>query len=287
MATIFLTVLKKLIKEQLTTSSKTLKWQAQYPLIYNQALSLQKKNIIDLLEIEIQEFKGSDNDEVDAAAINKIIGAARVRIQDKQEQHKKPRDEGETLDTLSDLIFHTDAFYTKLMTFNDKTKGEEKLVLINRICSAHEPASIIYYHAGCYLADEIFNPSSTLDTDIRSAKEEAIRLRLQALSERIKPDMPLSQRKEKAMEALSDLSTDNQNIVNPKSKGGFSLPFFSLAGVVSVKVPSDWFNPSEGRFGQEFSLAVSLISELSENDFETKFKGLEDASECERASALS
>ncbi|CEG58935.1 hypothetical protein [Legionella fallonii] len=271
--TIFLTVLKKLIKEKLTTTSKNLKWQAQYPLLYTQALSLQKQHIIDLLEIEIQDFKGSDDDEADAVAIKKIIGAARVKIQDKHEQHQKPRDEGDTLDILSNLIFHIDAFYTKLSTFNDKMKAENRLILINKSCNCFEPASIIYYHSACYLAEEIFNPSSTLDTVIRNAKEEAVRSRIQALSERIKPEMELEERKEKAMEALKDLSTDNQNIINPKSKGGFSLPFFSFGGVVSVKLPSEWFNPSEGRFGQEFSLAVSLVQELSEYDFKTKFKG--------------
>ncbi len=271
--TLFLTVLKQLIKEQLTTTSKTLKWQAKYPLVYNQPLSLQKKHIIDLLETEIQEFHGSGDDEADAVAVKKIIGTARVKIQEKHKQHNKPIDEGDTLDVLSNLIFHIEAFYTKIVTFNDKMKEDCKLILINKPCNCYEPAGIVYYHSVCYLADEIFNPSSSLDTTIRSAKEEAVRSRIQALSERIKPEMGLEERRGKAMEALKDLSTDNQNIINPKSKGGFSLPFFSVGGVVSLKLPSEWFNPSEGRFGQEFILAVSLVEELSEHDFKTKFKG--------------
>lgn len=41
--TIFLMVLKKLIKEQLNAASSTLESQAQYPSLYNQLLSLQKK----------------------------------------------------------------------------------------------------------------------------------------------------------------------------------------------------------------------------------------------------
>lgn len=270
--TIFLTVLKKLMKEKLTGVSKILEWQAQYPLVYTQTLSLQKKNIIDELELDIQGFQGTGDDKADATAIKDLIAAARVKIQDKNEAHKKPRDDGDTIALVSGLMFHVDAFYTKLVTFNDKEKSENKLVLINKPCCRYEPAGIVYYHSACYLAGEIFTPSSTLDKDIRNAKEEAVRARTQALSERIKPEMELEDRKNKAMEALKDLSSDNQTIINPKSKGGFSLPFFSVGGVVSLKVPSDWFNPSEGRFGQEFSLAVSLVEELSEHDFNTKFK---------------
>lgn len=270
--TIFLTVLKKLIKEKLTKVSSDLQWQAGYPLVYTQALSLQKKDIIDQLELEIQDFKCTGDDDADAKEITKKIGEFRVKIQKKQEDFGKKKDEGDTLEVLSNLIFHVDAFYKQLLVFNEKEKGENKLVLINKPCCRYEPAGIVYYHSACYYAGEIFTPASNIDRAIRVAKEEAVRARAQALNERITPEMGLEKRKEVAMEALKDLASDNLNIISPKSKGGYSLPFFTLAGVVSLKLPSDWFNPSEGRFGQEFNLAVSLVQDLTELEFKTKFK---------------
>jgi hypothetical protein len=259
--TIFLMVLTKLIKKQLNHTVTELTGQAEYPSVYNQLLSLQKKNILEILESKISKVESSGNDENDANAIVKLLEAHRVQIQEKQEEHGKSRDTGETLTTISNLMFHTNSFYTKLAGFVTKKEVTDKLSLINKTYT-NNPEDVIYYHSVYYVGEEVFNPSSSKDVAIRNAKEEAICDRIQSLSERIKPEFSLLERRSRALDILKDLATDNQNIINPKKSSGFSLPFFSLGGVVSLKVPKDWFNPSEGRFGQQFSIAHSIIRDM-------------------------
>ncbi len=276
--TIFLMVLKQLIKEQLNKTEAVLAYQATMPSIYDQLLSLQKKSILDELEKQIiVEFKATGDDETDSKAIGKLIEVSRVLIQDAQEEHGKPRDSGDTLVMMSNLIFHTNAFYTKLDAFNKQGKLEKiekvesqlqgkqapvKLRLINYPYSK-TPEHVIYYHAIFYFGEEIFKPCSG-DLEIRKRKEDAVFERIQSLSERIKPEFGLSDRKERAMSALKDLSADNNHIITPKNTSAFGLPFLSVGGFFSVKVPTKLFNPSEGRFGQQFSLAENTIEKMTE-----------------------
>ncbi|RUR18406.1 hypothetical protein ELY21_08075 [Legionella sp. km535] len=267
--TIFLTVLIKLIKEQLNAMSSTLESQANYPSIYNQLLSLQKKNIVDALEKKIVSFIGTGDDEADSKTITKWIEDARVQIQDKQEAHNKPRDEGETLKMMSDLIFHTNALFSKLDKYNkseaSSSAGSVKLRLINHQFY-NTPEHIIYYTAAGYLGEEIFKPSNK-DAEIRARKEEAVLSRIQSLYERIRPEHGLVDRKQRATDALKDLSMDNKAIITPESSSSFGIPFLSLGGVFSVKVPTTLFNPSEGRFGKLFNFAESEVHDMSELEF--------------------
>ncbi|KTD49283.1 hypothetical protein [Legionella quateirensis] len=268
--TIFLKVLIKLIKEQLNSISSTLEYQSNHPSIYNQALSLEKKYIIDGLETKIVSFVGTGDDEADSKTITKLIEDFRVQIQNKQEAHDKPRDEGETLKMMSDLIFHTNAFFAKLDKYN-KPEGSEsassgKLRLINHRFY-NTPEDIIYFTAAGYLGEEIFKPSNNIDLKIRTDKEAAVLSRIQSLSERIRPEYGLSERRKRAEEALKDLSMDNLSIITPKSSSSFGIPFLSLGGIFSVKVPTTLFNPSEGRFGKLFNLADSLVKEMTELEF--------------------
>jgi hypothetical protein len=272
--TVFLRVLKKLIKEQLCATSADLAAQSKWPSIYNQPLSVQKKHLIDLLEGKISSFVGTGDDEADSKTINKWIEDFRVLIQNKQEEHGKTRDTGETLQTLSNLIFHTNAFYTKLDKYNkqevlehqERQESPVKLRLINHPYH-HTPEIIIYFYAAGYIGEEIFEPSTNIDLSIRTAKENAVLSRIQSLSERIKPEFGLVDRKNRARDALRDLAMDNNAIITPKAASSFGIPFLSLGGVFSIKVPTTLFNPSEGRFGKLFSLAESLISDMTELEF--------------------
>ncbi|WP_298627341.1 hypothetical protein [uncultured Legionella sp.] len=271
--TIFLRVLKILIKEQLNKTSRTLEWQTGYPSIYDQLLSSQKKIIIDALEEKIVKFVGTGNDEADSQTINKLIEAARVLVQKRHEDHKKPRDSGDTLDMLSNLIFHTNAFFSKLDAFNQPAEVSEnddgpiKLRLINHPYF-HTPENIIYDYAARYIGSEIFEPSSGIDSQIRKQKEDAVLTRIQGLSEVIKPQFGLTVRKERSLQALADLASDNTRIITPPTTSSFGIPFLSIGGFFSVKMPTKLFNPGEGRFGKLFSLAESLVSDMSELEFQ-------------------
>jgi hypothetical protein len=275
--TIFLRVLKKLIKEQLSETSRTLEWQTGYPSVYNQLLSSQKKIIVDALEEKIVKFVGTGNDEADSKTINKLIEDARVLIQDKHDEHKKPRDSGDTLDMMSNLIFHTNAFYAKLDKYNkseipevaDKSEGPVKLRLINHPYF-NTPEIIIYYYAASYIGGELFQPSTGKGNDplVRKAKEDAVLVRIQALSEVIKPQFGLADRKQRSIQALIDLSSDNTRIITPPNTSSFGVPFLSFGGLFSVKIPTTLFNPGEGRFGKLFSLAESLVKDMSELEFQ-------------------
>jgi uncharacterized protein YllA (UPF0747 family) len=272
--TIFLRVLKKLIKEQLNVTSQALKYQIDHPGIYIQLLSSQKKTIIDALEEKIVKFVGTGNDEADSKVLNKFVEDARVLVQDKHELHKKPRDSGETVAMLSNLIFHTNQFYAKLDKFNkvdtseipDKSEGPVKLRLINHPFH-NTPENLIYECAACYIGGEIFEPSTKIDLRIRNQKEEAVLTRIQALSEVIKPSFGLHDRKERSIQALKDLSSDNLKIITPEPSSSYSLPFISLGGFFSVRVPITLFDPSEGRFGSLFNLTNSQVAEMSELEF--------------------
>ncbi|MBL7481715.1 hypothetical protein [Legionella bononiensis] len=268
--TIFLKVLIKLIKEKLNAMSSVLSYQSEHPSIYNQLLSLQKKNILDTLESKIVSFVGTGDDEADSKTITKWIEDSRVQIQNKQEEHGKSRDEGDTLKMMSDLIFHTNAFFAKLDKYNksesSELDGSLKLRLINHRFY-NTPENVIYYHAAGYLGEEIFNPSTNIDLAIRTKKEEAVLARIQSLSERIRPEYGLVDRKQRAADALRDLSMDNKTIITPESSSSFGIPFLSFGGIFSVKVPTTLFNPSEGRFGKLFNLADSLVKEMTELEF--------------------
>ena len=177
--TIFLIVLQKLIKEQLSPLSKKLATKAK-SFGHNRALSTDLKDIIDKLEHDILFFTASEekDDASDSQKIRLLIERARVAAQDVREKHKEPRDSGETVKCLSSLMFHTTRFYTKLFEFGFPLLGRSY---------TETPENIIYYQAARYFGEEIFDPLTGMDVDIRGVKEGQLNSRLQALSELISP----------------------------------------------------------------------------------------------------
>lgn len=260
--TIFLMVLKQLISELLISTSGTLKIQADWPSIYNSALSLAKKTIIDKLAIEVAAFEGTANDADDSQSMMAIITSAREALSLVQEEHKKAADDGTTLKMLTDLISHTKVFQKKMATFNLAEQSEKRLSLSDRLYF-RAPENSAYAHAAYYLGERIFNPKPSNNTEIREAKEEAVRARLQSLSERIDSSLDLEERKKRVMATLKDLANDNNIIVNGPSSKGLSLPVFSFGGIFTVKVPTNLFNPGEGVFGQQFNLAEIEIKAMT------------------------
>lgn len=260
--TIFLMVLKQLISELLIRTSTTLKAQADWPSMYNSALSLAKKTIVDKLATEVAVFEGAANDADDAKSMMTIITDSREALSLVQEEYKKAADDGTTLKMLTDLISHTKVFQKKLATFNLAEQSDKRLSLSDKPYF-RSPENSVYAHAAYYLGERIFNPKSSNNTEIREAKEEAVRARLQSLSERIDSSLDLEERKKRAMDTLKDLANDNKNIVNGPSCKGLSLPVFSFCGIFTVRVPANLFNPGEGVFCQQFNLAEIEIKAMT------------------------
>lgn len=281
--TIFLRALVDLIREQLNTTSNKLKNQARMSLLHNQELSLQKMNIIDELEKTITRYDGSGNDEIDKNKIIELIEEARIKIKRKDELHGNKKI-GKTQNAMTRLIDTTNEFYAKLLKYDDCDSLDEKkagsssdrkielsdeggpsrLSLINHP-DVYTPENIVYYYAAFYFGGELFSPTQGLDENLRKRKEQAVAQRIQILSNLIRPEYPFNSRVEFVTKVLSDLSTDNKTIVNPGTSV-IGVPYASIWGC-SVKIPTTLFNPSEGRFGQLFSLAVNLINDMSEEKF--------------------
>lgn len=260
--TIFLMVLKQLISELLISTSRTLKSQADWPSLYNSALSLAKKTIIDTLAIKVAAFEGTASDADDSKSMMAIITSSREALSLVQKEHNKAADDGTTLKMLTDLISHTKVFQIKLATFNLAEQSDKRLSLSDKLYFK-APENSAYAHAAYYLGERIFNPKSSNNTEIREAKEEAVRERLQSLSERIDSSLDLDERKKRVMVTLKDLANDNNNIVNGPSSKGLSLPIISFASIFTVKVPTNLFNPGEGIFGQQFNLAEMEIKAMT------------------------
>ncbi len=253
--TIFLIVLKKLIREQLKPVSNTLLVQSK-SYGYNKQLSLDQKDIIDHLEEEVLKFEGTGDDESDTKTMVVLIESHRAKIQLARERHGKPREEGATITCISNLIFHSNGFLSKLKTFN--------FPLLNKL-NTETPEGIIYYHAAYYFGEEIFNPLASIDLHIRAKKEEALHVRLQSLSEIIKPSHTLDERKERAMRHLMDLASDNKASIKP-AKSSVAVPGVSFWGIQAT-APTEWFAPSLGRFDEQFSQAARKIKEMTEESF--------------------
>ena len=258
--TIFLMVLKKLIKEQLSPLSTNLASQAK-SYGYKKDLSLDQKDIIDKLEESILLFKGSKaDDEGDVKKIHELIVAAHKKIQAARELHQEPKDSGSTIDCITKLMLRPAEFCDKLAEF-------KKIQFLNMEYS-ETPHNIIYFHAAYYLGDNVFNPLEGIDVQIRTKKEEKLQLRLEALSAIIKPTDTLAEQKLRCKQMVDDLASDNKLVIK-KDDGAknISLPGFSFWGV-QMTVPKEWFGAGEGRMAQQFSLAYRNIMNLTEETFE-------------------
>ncbi|KGP64292.1 hypothetical protein EP47_00115 [Legionella norrlandica] len=252
--TIFLLVLKKLIKEKLSALSGSLDSKSK-SLIHNRELSKDQKGVIDTLEEKITRFDGTNNDHDDLQKIIKKLEKARVSIQSLRESYSEPRDEGETISCLNNLRNHSTGFFDKLASF--------KFKLLDKSYS-ETPEYIVYYHAAVYLGDEIFTPKPGIDISIRNQKEDQVAKRLQSLSELIKSNYNLEEQRERALQVLSDLAADNKKIIK---KDESSLPSFSLFWGASIVAPAELFSAREGRFGDEFNMANRRIKAMTEKQF--------------------
>jgi hypothetical protein len=256
--TIFSLVLKKLIKEQLSPLSLGLARKAK-SYGYNTDLSTDQKEVIDKLEGDILLFEASGHDDVDAAKIGDLVDKAREKIQSVREKYKEARDEGETITCLNNLKLHTNDFHKKLSSF--------KFGLLDKEYT-ETPENIIYFHAVYYFGEEIFVPKSGIDVEIRSQKEKKLEIRLKSLSELIKPTHTLDEQKERSIQVLEDLASDNKLAIK-KEEGStpVAVPGLSFWGF-QITAPTEWFAASEGRMGVQFNLAARRIREMTEDTFE-------------------
>lgn len=253
--TIFLMVLKKLIKEQLGPLATTLNNQIT-AFGYNPKLSLEQKEKVEQLDASIIAFTGANDDETDYQDLIKIIDAVRREIGTIRERHGEAAAKGNTVKSLTDLSDHIKSFYFKLADFEFK--------LLDR-AYASTPEHITYFHACYYFGEEIFSPSMKLDVNIRNKKEETLVKRLQQLSQLIKPESDLEEQRKWTLQTLKDLATDNRDIV--KKPGSFNLPGLSFWGI-AVTAPNDIFSASEGRFAVQFSLAINKVEAMTAATFE-------------------
>ena len=258
--TIFSLVLKKLIKERLSPLSLSLAKKAT-SVGYNTDLSTDQKVVIDKLEEDILLFEATGKDEGDAAKIGDLIDKAREKIQTVREKYGQPRDGGDTITCLNNLKLHTNDFHKKLSSFKFSLLDKEY---------TETPENIIYYHATYYFGEEIFVPKSGIDVEIRSSKEKKLEIRLKSLSELIKPTYTLDEQRERSIQVLDDLASDNKlAIKKDEASTPVTVPGLSFWGVsLTLSGVTDYFAASEGRMGVQFNLAARKIREMTEETFE-------------------
>jgi hypothetical protein len=250
--TIFVDVLKKLIRESLTTVSGDL-YTKIHSKGYNHDLSREQHETISKLEEAIITFVSTHNDEADAASFAQLVTATRDAIKEIRERHRQAKDSGTTIPSLEKLIIRIPEFYDKLVKFKSK---------FNFIDKEHKktPESIVYFYACCYLGDDIFNPKATTQVELRTQKETKLAVRLTTLMELIKPIYTLMERKARTLSSLDDIASDNLAV----GKGSApSLPTVSIFGFFQLGSPAEWFAPSTGRLGELIEVARAEIEKLS------------------------
>jgi hypothetical protein len=266
--TIFIDVLKQLIKEDLSGAiSEELRKSRAYA--HNHKLSLEQKEILTQLDNSIVLLGCTGNDKYDSENITLLLASARDATQKVRETHRQAAN-GHTVECLNRLILSTHNFYRKLEEFaklvitESSTKSESitDIAFITLLNKPYQktPEHIIYYQSCYYFGQEIFHPEST-DLEIRGKKEAKLAVRLQSLSEVMKKDFTLEQQRSRALQILKDLSTDNQEVTKRMTSGP-ALPGLSIFGF-QLTSASEWFSASQGRFGELFNVAVSKISALT------------------------
>jgi hypothetical protein len=253
--TIFLMVLKKLIKDQLSPVSTNLAYQSK-AFGYNQQCSKDQKLIIDDLGDKLVLFQGTGDDEADSKEIVKLLEAALRDIQAKRESHGEPKDQGKTVGCLKDLIFHTRGFYEKLVAYKFSLLDKEY---------TETPENIVYFHSAVYFGDDIFTPKANIDVEIRNKKEDRLAIRLKSLSELIKPGYSFEEQKERTLQVLQDLAADNKLVIKGDNSN-VAVPGLSFWGF-QITAPTEWFSAGEGRFAEEFNMAVRRIKEMKPEQF--------------------
>lgn len=248
--TIFVDVLKKLIGEVLTTVSGDLYSKIQTKG-YNHELSREQKAEIRRLEEAIIMFVSTNNDDADAKALTRLVTDTCNEIKRIREKHGQAKESGTTVPTLNSLTLRIPEFYEKLVEF--------KFNLLNKP-HRRTPDDVVYFHACCYLGEDVFKPLPTTSVGIRAEKENKLAERLKILNELIKPSYSLQERKERILPILDDLESDNEKV----GKGSVpSLPAVSLFGIFSLGAPSDWFAASRGRLGEWIGVSRAEIEKMT------------------------
>ena len=276
MTTIFLKVLKELVRGKLNSRSVDLANQEKGPLgnvsflgsFFQKALnpnkpklsSAQKQIIDDLLTkiIMYRGSKGSDSD--DALALTRLVQTAQQETQEVREENGEGRDTGDTMKCLNDLVLHINGFHEKL------SKKFQFNLLDIPDSQTHE--KIVYLRTIRYLGDEIFNHKD-IDVKLRAAKETMLVKRLRDLRDKIKPEHTFAEQREKCIMTVTDILRDNADVVGEKSfLSGGAMPLVGL-GPVNVSAPTDMAHPGKGRLDAQFKAALREIKAMKECDFES------------------
>lgn len=226
--TTFLEAVKELIKNQLRKVITDLEFKADV-VGYNHKLSLAQRNIIVNLETKISLFTGCDDDKQNTDDLVILLTTMRDTNKKTREEEKEPGEAGNTMTCLTDLIVHTQAFYTKLTGFD--------FPLLNRPYTPKRPTplGILYFHLCCYIGDDVFMPNKLANVELRSEKENIVLQRLNAASLVKEEDLGLKQQKEHVLRVLTDLSNDNKRVIKRKKLPG--LPGLSFMGL-SLTAPA-------------------------------------------------
>ncbi|CAM2746196.1 hypothetical protein [Legionella worsleiensis] len=271
--TIFLKALIQLIRDKLNALSARLDYQASHPGLYNMTLSLEKKSIVAVLDKKLLDFTGTGHDQNDYKTIIDWVNESHQHILAAQVKHSKSSD-GDTLKLIADLAFQIRRFFEKIDTCNHATESNAassacpaRLQLINHPYR-QTPEHIVYYYAAIYLGEEIFQPHDWAKPDIRDLKEKAVIDRIQSISLKIQSQFSLEARKEQVLKELNDLLRDNHDIVTPKSTSSIGIPFFDIASLIKIRVPTTFFDPGEGRLARVFGLAKIEVMHMTESNFQ-------------------
>lgn len=259
--TIFLIVLKELLKDKLDALIKSLKEKAQ-AYGYDHELSTQLYLKIEDYLKQVMEFKGTGHDENDHQAIIKLMNDAREKVMEIRAKHKKQQANGETVKCLEDSEFCIKDFYKSLSQF--------KFPLLNISCNEESPDGVVYFHSACYLGQEAFNPKKSIDVSVWAKKREALSDRLFTLSDLCRQNSGFSYRAKQAKKIIEDLLSDNKKIVENCQPSGALVSVVSIFSFNGVGFSglNKYLGPSEGRFKEQFDRADRKIEELK-----TKYEG--------------
>ncbi len=256
--TIFLTLLKLLIKNRLSVQIAKLIVKSRDPR-YKKQLCLDQKEILENLDKYITGFNGTMVEMQDLDRIMEEIGLYRKQIQAKRSDFNEPRDSGETIACVSNLMFHAQDFYDKLKEF----------LLLNKVNNETSPLGIVYFHAAYYLGEELFDPLPNSDQPIREKKEQIIKTRLQLLLRNLTNAKSLIEQIERTLEVLDILLSDNVEIKNPKEN--HSTGFFSSSNLINLvgQTIKTSLGLGSDRFQAQFGMAQSKIRLMQEKLLET------------------
>ncbi|MFI4919116.1 MAG: hypothetical protein ACHP65_06135 [Legionellales bacterium] len=274
--TIFIEVLKTLIGDQLIILSSHLNTKTLTNSItnsinskfYNRPLSLEQKKLIEALYLKIMGYSDTNGDAADAAFLCAEVQSCLQKIQIVRAQQPQSKysitkkmlyggttdaEEGNTIPALRKIISHTNEYLEKLRLISFK--------LLDKDHNTHKPEGIVHFHAACYFGDDLFQPTSKSNPEVRIKKEAALCHRLEMLSLLIKSSDNFEDQRRYTLSVLQDLLSDNERIIRDASTS-YSLPV-SFWGI-QANAPAELCGPSLGRFQEQFEKAVKDVTAMKE-----------------------